>query len=70
MKKRFKPTYDDLDLKQVGFLITIADYLELLKAATRAKMTVSDLLRSRLGYDTAKQLKEKRLNRNNSYFIH
>jgi hypothetical protein len=70
MKKRFKPTFDELDLKQVAFSITIADYLELLREATKEKMTIADLLRSRLGYDTAKQLKEKRLKRNNSYFNH
>jgi hypothetical protein len=69
--KKFKPTFDELDLKQVAFSITIADYLELLREATKEKMTIADLLRKKLGYDTLKELKEKRLTRNNnSYFNH
>jgi hypothetical protein len=71
MKRKFKPTWDNLHPKQINFSITIENYLELLQEATRAKMTIADLLRKKLGYDTLKELKEKRLTRNNnSYFNH
>ncbi len=66
--RKFKPTWDPLQLKQIAFSIPIENYLELLKDSTKAKMTVSDLLRSRLGYPTANELKEKRLKRNNPFF--
>jgi hypothetical protein len=71
MKRKFKPTWDNLHGKTICFSITIENYLELLIEATRAKMTIADLLRKKLGYDTLKELKEKRLTRNNnSYFNH
>jgi hypothetical protein len=68
MKKKFKPTFDNLELKQVSFAITIEDYLQLNQAAVKAKMTISDLLRRRLGYPTAKELKTKRLKRINPFY--
>ncbi len=70
MKKKFQPSWDNLHLKKIGFSITVENYLELIKDAQREKMTIADLLRSRLGYPTANELKEKRLKRNNSYFNH
>lgn len=70
MKKKFKPTFDPLELRQVKFSIPIQDFLRLNQAAVKAKMTISDLLRTRLGYPTANELKIKRLKRNNQFFNH
>jgi hypothetical protein len=68
MKKKFKPTWDGLILKQIGFSIPVEDFLKLNSDAIAAKMTISDLLRTRLGYPTANELKTKRLKRINPFY--
>ncbi len=67
MKRKTEFTWDPLRLKHIGFSIPIEDFLKLNQEAVRAGLTVSDLLRRRLGYPTANELKIKRLKRNNQF---
>lgn len=66
--KKIKLTFDELELRKITFSVSVGDYMNLLQDAARLNISIADILRLRLGLPTAKQLKKKRLERNNLFF--